>query len=70
MDLKSFYLHNIKKEEYHYRFINSIKNVNVSYNIFTGYEEETQDYQFEVYDAEEAITKFKELCQPDVNFSN
>lgn len=70
MDLKDFYLRNIKKEEYHYRFINSIKDVNVSYNIFTGYEEETQDYQFEVYDAEEAITKFKELCQPDVNFSN
>lgn len=70
MDLKDFYLRNIKKEEYHYRFINSIKDVNVSYNIFTGYEEETQDYQFEVYDAEEAITKFKDLCQPDVNFSN
>ena len=43
MDLKDFYLRNIKKEEYHYRFINSIKDVNVSYNIFTGYEEETQD---------------------------
>ena len=27
-------------------------------------EEETQEYQFEIYDVEEAITKFKELCQP------
>ena len=70
MDLKDFYMQNIKKDEYHYRFLNSIKNVNTTFNIFTGYEEETQDYQFEVYDAEEAITKFKELCQPDVNFSN
>ena len=32
------------------------------------WEEETQDYQFEIYDVEEAITKFKELCQPDVYF--
>ena len=43
MDLKDFYFQNIKKNEYHYRFFNSIKNVNRVYTIFDGYEE-TDDY--------------------------
>lgn len=68
MDLKEFYFQNIKESEYHYRFLESVKKVNYTYNIFCG-EEETQNYQFEIYDVEEAITKFKELCQPDVDFS-
>ncbi|AFA50210.1 hypothetical protein [Acetobacterium woodii] len=66
MDIKEFYFQNILEEEYHYRFYDSIKNVNAIYNIFSGYEE-VDDYKFEVYDTEEAITKFRELCQPDVN---
>ncbi len=65
MDLKDFYFQNIQKDEYHYRFYDSIENVNNVYNIFSGYTE-VEDYEFEVYDAEEAITKFRELCQPDV----
>ena len=68
MDLKEFYFQNIKESEYHYRFLNSIKKVNYTYNIFCG-EEEAQNYQFEIDDVEEAITKFKELCQPNVDFS-
>ena len=68
MDLKEFYFQNIKEEEYHHRFYDSIKNSNVIYNIFTGYEE--VDYiAFDVYDVEEAIMKFRELCQPEVSFS-
>lgn len=68
MELKDFYFQNIQKDEYHYRFYDSIENVNNVYNIFSGYTE-VEDYEFEVYDAEEAITKFRELCQPDVDFS-
>lgn len=67
MDLKEFYFENIQESEYHYRFHDSIKNVNRIHNIFSGYKE-VDDYEFEVYDTEEAITKFKELCQPDVDF--
>ncbi len=67
MDIREFYLQNIKESEYHYRFFDSVKGVNHTYNIFYG-EEETQEYQFEIYDVEEAITKFKELCQPNVTF--
>lgn len=69
MDLKDFYLKNIQENEYHYRFYNSIKDVNNIYNIFDGYTE-VENYEFEVYDAEESILKFRELCQPDVNFND
>lgn len=68
MDLKEFYFQNIQETEYHYRFHDSIKNANKIYNIFSGYEE-VNDYEFQVYDEEGAITKFRELCQPEVDFS-
>lgn len=58
MDLKAFYFQNIKESEYHYWFLDSIKNVNMTFNIFNG-QEETENYEFEVNDAEEAITKFR-----------
>ena len=69
MDLKEFYLCNVSETEYHYRFHESIENVNQVYNIFMG-NQEVEDYKFEIYDVEEAITKFKELCQPEVSFDN
>lgn len=69
MDLKEFYFQNIQKSEYHYRFYDSIKNVNRLHNSWLGYEE-IDDYEFKVYDSEEAITKFRELCQPEENFSS
>lgn len=69
MDLKEFYFQNIQDNEYHYRFYTSIKNVNTRYNVFNGYEDIT-DYSFEIFDAEEAITKFKELCDPNADVNN
>jgi len=69
MELKEFYFQNIQETEYHYRFYESIKNVNKIHNIFSG-EMEVNDYVFEVYDAEEAIIKFRELCQPEVYFED
>ena len=67
MDLKAFYFNNITQEEYHYRFYESIKNVNQIFNLFDG-PQEVNDYEFEVFDTEEAITKFKELCQPEISY--
>lgn len=57
MDLKKFYLKNVKEFDYHYRFFDAIQNVNVTYNFLTD-KEEINDYKFEIYDVEEAITKF------------
>ena len=69
MDLKEFYLQNVKESEYHYRFRESVLNVNKRYNVFSGYED-VEDYEFQIFDTDEAITKFKELCQPEVSFSD
>lgn len=69
MDIKEFYFQNIQESEYHWRFFDSIKNVNRAYNIFEGYIE-IDDYKFEVFDVEEAIKKFRELCQPEIKFEN
>ena len=68
MDLREFYFQNIQENDYHYRFHESIENVNQMYNVFRGVEE-VNNFEFIVYDTEEAITKFKELCQPEVSFS-
>lgn len=67
MDLKAYYFTNITEAEYHYRFYESIKNVNQIFNVFEGLQE-VNDYEFEVFDVEEAITKFKELCQPEITY--
>ena len=69
MDLKEFYFQNIQESEYHHRFYDSIKNVNRLHNSGLG-DENVYDYKFEIYDSEEAITKFRELCQPEENFSS
>lgn len=69
MDIKEFYFQNIQERDYHYRFYDFIKNVNIVHNSFDGYTE-IDDYTFEVFDAEEAITKFRELCQPGMNIEN
>lgn len=41
----------------------------MTFNFFSG-SEETNDYEFEVLDTEETISKFKELCQHELTFSN
>ena len=68
MDLKKFYFQHIKESEYHYKFKMAIEsNTSVS-NIFGGVED-IKDDEFEIFDAEEAIKKFRELCQPGVDVS-
>ena len=68
MNLREFYFQNIQETDYHYRFHESIETVNQAYNIFCGFEE-VNNFEFVIYDTEEAIMKFKELCQPEVSFS-
>ncbi len=69
MDLRDFYLENIKEDEYHYRFKEVIEGINKDYDIFTQ-SYEIIDVDFEIYDVEEAILKFKELCQPEKTYNN
>ena len=54
MDLREFYLQNIKEDEYHYRFYDDIENVNKEYN--------QRDYfPFYDYEYELDITKQKTI---------
>ncbi|WP_440200497.1 hypothetical protein [Bifidobacterium sp.] len=68
IDLRNFYIKNIQEEDYHYRFYDDIKNVNISYDDFSSEYIENNDCKFEIFDAEDAVAKFKELCQPEVSF--
>ena len=62
MDLREYYINNIQEHENHSCFVEEITNVNKSYNIFEG-EVEKNDYKFNVKSEEEAIRKFKNICQ-------
>lgn len=64
MDLKKFYLENVTEDEYYYNFFDFINDINCTYNVFCG-KEETNNYEFVIYDIEDAIEKFKSLCQPE-----
>lgn len=64
MDLRKYYMDNITEDDYYYRFYDIVRGVNETYNVFYG-TQETCDYQFIVYDEEEAIEKFRYLCLPE-----
>lgn len=64
MDLRKYYLDKVSQSEYYYRFHDLVEHVNETWNAFYG-TQETQNFSFEVYDAEDAIEKFKSLCMPE-----
>ena len=65
INLKEYYLNNISESEYHYRFRSYILSANKKFNFFFG-EEEDEELEFFILDMEEAIEKFKSLCQPEI----
>lgn len=67
IDLMDFFINNVTKNDYHYNFYDFVKNINNTYNPITDEMEKTDNYEFYVYDSEEAITYFKELCMPRSN---
>lgn len=64
MDLRKFYLENVLETEYYYKFYNFINDINCTYNIFYG-KQVSNNYKFIIYDIDDAIEKFKNLCQPE-----
>jgi hypothetical protein len=64
MDLRKYYLENVEQQEYYHNFYELINHVNETHNIFVGYEE-THDYKFLIDSVDDAIEKFKYLCQPE-----
>lgn len=70
IDLRKFYLEEINKKEYYYRFYDFIKGINIIFDPFDGEPKEIEsDVQFLIYDSEEAIKKFRELCEPNEEYN-
>ena len=71
INLFRYYEDNVRENEYYYRFYNDI--VTIPHNIYQSLidsfgvfsSEEYEDFNF--YDIDEVIEKFKYLCQPDVD---
>lgn len=70
IDLLNFYLEKISSEDYYFQFYESISNINMTYDIFKGYVESGSKLDFQIYDTDEAIEKYKSLCQPDISFDD
>lgn len=72
IDLRQYYLDNVKPDEYYYRFFDLVKDIYVVYNVFSGFDELQENVRtsFEVFGDEEAIEKFRMLCQPDNKCEN
>lgn len=64
MDLRKFYLESVSEGEYYYNFYDLVKSINETYNIFEGIQE-IHEYKFLVDNIDDAIEKFKYLCQPE-----
>lgn len=64
MDLREYYIETVQETDYHYKFWDLIKDVNQEYDFLTD-EYRTNNIKFDVFDEEEAIAKFKELCEPN-----
>ena len=67
MDLEEYYFSNIQPKEYHHKFYASIKMLNEAHDVSSTMDE-LNDCSFEIFDQEEAIDKFRDLCQPEVTF--
>lgn len=65
INLLDFYFDNIKKEEYHYRFYELLKNLYIV-NMLSE-EDNPARWKFEVYDPIEALRKIVDLCEPSIN---
>lgn len=67
MDLRDYFLQNVTEDAYHSRFLKDVQESYIAFDDFTNREYDT-DYNFEVYDEEEAIEKFIGLCEPNILF--
>ena len=74
INLFKFYENNVKKDEYYYKFYEDLVTHphRLSDEIKTAFDiEKNEDYlDFEIFDEEEAIEKFKGLCEPNLDISS
>ena len=66
IDLRKYYLDNVKQDEYFYRFYHLIKDACGSKDVLRDFikQNDVTDAEFMAFDTDDAIAKFRELCQP------
>lgn len=75
IDLVEYYKNNVKKDDYYYRFYNQLitipeKEQKAMEELDWIGNEYIDDTRFEVFDEEDAIKRFKELCEPDEDMTS
>ncbi len=69
MDLLKFYKDNVDKDEYYYKMYDKIitfpEQQSRDAELVFGFKVNNNNKKYEIFDAEEAIEKFKYFCQPD-----
>ena len=74
INLFKFYEQNVKNDEYYYRFFDELvskpHSIFKQMNSFLDFGEEEDYSDFEIFDEEEAIEKFKGLCEPNLDISS
>ena len=74
VNLVDYYKDNIKKDDYYYRFYNDLitipeKTEQEMLESFGVCEKYKDNAEFNIYDIKDAIEKFKDLCDPDIDMS-
>ncbi len=75
IDLVEYYKNNVQKSDYYYRFYNQLitipeKEQQAMAEIDWIGDEYVDDTRFEIFDEEDAIKRFKELCEPNEDMSS
>lgn len=69
MNLIDFYKKNIKEDDYYYKYFQDFDNYNNTVTDSFGFEYK-DDYNYDVFDIQEAIERFKGICYPPESFSD
>ena len=72
IDLRKYFLDNVGEDDYYWRFRVLVEGVNTRWNVFSGKVEvpDNERCDFEVFDEEEVIEKFRTFCLPEHEIEN
>ena len=69
MDLREYYYNNVTTDDYHFKFLKMIENGDLVEDFMMG-TYRMEGCSFDVFDLDDAIEKFRELCDPNTIFDN
>ena len=67
IDLRKYFLDDVGEDDYYWRFRSLVEGINTAWNVSYGAIDVPDDKRcdFEVFDEEEAVEKFRFLCRPE-----